>query len=217
MLCGMLIGTGMAQEKADPTPKQALVPGGFRMFLVADGRYDVKDDKNRVGRLHDAVTEYGLSTTIGVFVRGIPKEMDDPAVSVLKKQQELATKYRAKRLACFAVFLALTKDFADDDNRDARITEIGNLAKGADVPLVSVGLAEATIVGEGDALTVPKQVAAWGIGADDSITIILYHRLKIIKRWKFAADKPPTDAEFQDLAAEVDKILGKMRDSDEKK
>ena len=59
------------------------MPGAFRMYLVADGRYDVKDDKNRVGKLHDAVTEYGLSTTIGVFVRGVPKDMDDPAVAVL--------------------------------------------------------------------------------------------------------------------------------------
>ena len=217
MLCGILIGTGLAQDKADPASKQAAVPGGFRMYLVADGRYDVKDDKNRVGKLHDAVTEYGLNTTIGVFIRGVPKEMDDPAIAVLKKQQDLAMKYRAKRLAAFAVFLALTKDYADDDSRDTRITEIGNLAKGANVPLVSIGLAEATIVDKDDVVKASKQVTDWSIGNDDSITIVLYHRLKIIKRWKFAADKPPNDKEFQELADDVDKILGKMRDGNPKK
>jgi hypothetical protein len=176
----------------------------------------VKDDKNRVGKLHDPVTEYGLSTCIAVFIRGVPKDAEDPALAVLKKQQELAAKYRAKRLAVFAVFLALTKNFIDDDSRDARITEISNLAKGADIPLVSVGLAEATIVGDDDVVKPSKAVTDWGIGNDDAITIVFYHRFKIIKRWKFAADAPPTDKDFQELANDVDKILGKMRD-DEKK
>jgi len=195
----------VAQEKKEPAA--IAVPRGFRMYLVSDGRFDLKNENNRVGKLHDPVTAYGLYTTIGVFVRGVPTKADDPAIEVLKKEQELAAKWRDYRLGAFMAFLTLTKDFNADDDRDTRITEISNLAKGANAPLVSVGMAEATLEGGG----VPPQVEAWKLGEEDVITIVLYHRFKEVKRWSFKMDAPPTAADLDALAKEVNGVLGRKK------
>lgn len=218
VLCGLLLalaGWATAQDKTEPEAREA-IPRGFRMYLVTDGRFDddakkKKDPKKepdiriRVGKLHDPVTEMGLSTVVGVFVKAIPKNEEDPALKLLKFEQELAEKFRTQRLGAFMAFLALSKDFAEDDARYALIAEIKKLADAAMVPLVQTGLAEATLA-DG---TVPPQVKAWGINADDSITIVLYHRFKLIKRWSFKMDTPPTDKELQELSSQIDAIIGK--------
>ncbi len=76
------------------------------------------------------------------------------------------------------------------------------------MPLVSVGLAEATL--EGD--VVAPQVEAWGIAPDDAITIVLYHRFKIVKRWRFKADALPTDKDLQEVADEVKALMSRTKD-----
>jgi hypothetical protein len=194
------------------------IPQGFRMFLVADGRFDAKDDRNRVGKLHDPVAAYGLGTVIAVFARTIPdaEKADDPTIAVMKMQQNLVTRYRVNRFGAFTAFLALKKDFSEDDERDKLIGDIGRLAKAAEVPLVSVGLAEATTAketkeGEEAATQVAPQVAAWGIAPDDGITIVLYHRFKFVKRWKFPADKPPTEADLKEISATVDAFMSRPK------
>lgn len=220
-----LVAVAFGQEKTEPTERPA-IPRGFRMYLVSDGRYGPpelstavleegrkapKDERNRVGKLHDPVTEIGLYTTIGVFVRGIPKE-DSPVIAVVKKQQELAEKYLTRRLGAFLAILALTKDFPADDARDLYIPEIAALAKGLNTPRVQIGLAEATLEGG----VVPPQVEAWQIGADDQITIVLYHRFKFYKRWTFKANMQPTDKELKELEDEVAAIMTKVREEPKK-
>jgi hypothetical protein len=210
-LCGLTLGglllsmagTGAADDKLPEELTRPWIPKSFRMYLVADGRYELKDERNRVGRLHDPVTDYGLYTVIGAFVRDVPTEKD-AAVAVLRKQQELVAKYQLRRVGAFMAFLALKKDYAQDDERDKLTLQINTLAKAAQAPLVSVGLAEATL---GDA--VPPQVTAWGIGEDDAITIVLYHRFRLVKRWSFKADAPPTEKDLQELADAVAKLVGK--------
>jgi hypothetical protein len=210
-LCGLMLGglllsmsgAGTAQDKLPEELMRPWIPGSFRMYLVADGRYELKDERNRVGKLHDPVTDYGLYTVIGAFVRGVPTEKD-AAVAVLRKEQELVAKYQLRRLGAFMAFLALKKDYAEDDDRDKLTLQINTLVKAAEVPLVSVGLAEATL---GDA--VPPQVTAWGIGEDDAITIVLYHRFRMVKRWSFKAGAPPTEKDLQELADAVAKLMGK--------
>jgi hypothetical protein len=221
LACAVLIvaALGSAQEKTEPKAPSNDVPRGFRMYLVSDGRFDeeakdpakkaplkkAKDIRNRVGNLHDPVTEFGLNTVIGVFARTIPKKEEGPAFVVLKSQQALARKYRSQRLGAFMAFLALTKDFAEDDARYDRMKEIEEGTKPAQATLVEIGLAEATLAD----MTTPPQVKDWGIGPDDNIVIVLYHRFHIVKRWTFKADAPPTEKDLQDLAAAVAAIMGK--------
>ncbi len=210
MLSGLLLsvaGVGTAQDKLPEELAKPSIPRSFRMYLVADGRYELKDERNRVGRLHDPVTDYGLYTVIGAFVRGVPTEKNG-AFAVLQKQQELVAKYRQRRLGAFMAILALKKDYAEDDDRDKLTTQINGLVKGADAPLVSVGLAEATLKDD----AVPPQVAAWKIGEDDAITIVLYHRFQLVKRWSFKAGSPPTEKDLQELADAVENIVGKKKE-----
>jgi len=220
LFAGLVFGSAMAMQ--EPTERDA-VPRGFRMYLISDGRIaeDAKKKANpdkkapskdesihyRVGKLHDPVTEHGLATVLGVFVRSIPTEEADPILKVLKFQQDLAKKYRPERLGAFMAFLSLEKDFADDDTRYARMDEIKKLSDAAIIPYVQTGLAEGKLA-DG---SVPPQVAAWQVGAEDAITFVLFHRFKIIKRWSFKSDAPPTDADLEAIAAEVSKVVGKVR------
>lgn len=226
LLAGLLTSFAAGQEKQDPAPKEQSVPGGFRMLLLADGRFSeektaagvYKDERNRLGKLHDPVTEYGLNSAIAVFVRGLPKDETSPAVALMKLQQQLVERHRAKRLAGFVAFLGMPRDLTADatDNLLAQqIDAVQKIAKGANVPLVSIGLAEATVpAGENAKEGAEKptaQVAAWGIGPEDAITVVVYHRLKIVKRWKFTADKPPTADDLKDIAAVVDAVMGRKK------
>ncbi len=115
MLAGLLLSlTAIAQDKTEPESQPA-VPRGFRMYLVADGRFNLKDEKYRIGKLHDPVTEYGLKMVLGVFVRGVPAKDeakgDDPAVVVMRKQQELATRWRIRAPLRFHNFLGVEERF----------------------------------------------------------------------------------------------------------
>jgi hypothetical protein len=228
-LCGAILAGllatvgGAAQDKEDAGPKVEPIPRGFRMFLVADGRFDVKDERNRTGKLHDPVAEYGLDTVVASFIRGVPKDASDPAFLVLKKQQELCEKYRAQKLEAFASLLALDKDFAADRDDDVREKVIGaarKLAQTVKTPQVEIGVAEGVLTegaGKDEVKKAPPQLTAWGIDADDAITIIVYHRFKVVKRWKFAADKPPTDADLKEVEAAVHSVLGRKRIDDDGK
>lgn len=241
-LCGAVLagvlGGAVAADDPAPEPKRDAVPRGFRMFLVVDGRFNdekgsdgvFRDERNRVGKLHDPVTEFGLGTVVAAFVRGAPGEMNSPvAVAIIAKQQALSVKYESRRLRAFTAFLALTKDYNADDDRDrvkAQIEQIAKVkAKEGEkekerpvAPLVSVGFAEAILtpppVAKGEAPQVPPQVAAWGIAPEDAYTIIVYHRFKIHKRRKFTAAKPPTDADLKDVEEVVDEIMGKKKKKD---
>ena len=67
-------------------------------------RYEITDEAaNRVGKLHDPVTEHGLFPVIGVFARKIPTTKDDPVVKVIEKVEELTKKYQKqprRRIRC---------------------------------------------------------------------------------------------------------------------
>ena len=154
---------------------------------------------------------------MGAFVRAVPKDekspaiptdASDPAITILKLEQTLAQKYRVRRVGAFMAFLSLTKDFAEDDARYARMKEIDVLAKATMAPLVEIGLAEATLA-DGK---IPAQVTEWGIGADDSIVFVIYHRFKIVKRWSFKADAPIPEQELQQISDTLDAVVGKKKE-----
>ena len=205
MVIGCLAAIGAsAQEKVDPQPKSGTVPRGFRMYLVTDARYEKTEERNRVGKLHDPVTEHGLFPVIAVFARTIPTNKEDPVVKVFEKQEEVAKKYETKRLGAFIAFLGLKKSFEDDDDRYKRMTEIGNICK--NLKFVQAGLAEEQ----------SAQNTAWLLDAKNEdmtwknqITVIIYNRFKIVHRWDFPTDKPPTDADLATIGAAVDGLMGR--------
>lgn len=227
-LIGVVVAFGSsAQEKAEPKAKDTSIARGYRMYLVADARFGEpelatalidpkrptpKDERNRVGKVHDPVTEYGLFSVLGVWSRTIPTTKDDPVVKLIEHVETLAKRYETKRLGAFVAFLGLKKGIEDDDDRDKRMAEIGNVAK--NLKLMQAGLAEEQ----------SAQNAAWQLDAKNEdgtfknqITVVLYHRFKVIARWDFPTGSPPTDADLEKITTAVEGLLGRKAATEPKK
>jgi hypothetical protein len=209
---------GVAQEKSAPAGKHDQVTQGFRAIVISEPRFDIKDGRNPIpgkdkpGRGPvDLVTDNGLNPVIAVFAREIPADASHPLAAVIKKLDELAEtkEYKARRLATYLVFLALKDEFRKDPTLDARVKEVAQFAAGVMPKKTTIALAEATETPDGAAMpSVPAQVDAMGITAEDDIVIVFYYKLNVIKRWKFKATMPPGEADLKDLEAEVVKLLG---------
>ena len=202
LLSGLLVGLFGLPSNAQPPGDADKVPGGFRSFIVRDERYPLKDEKNRTGKLHCLVCENGLSPVVALFSRRIPKDANDPLVAVLKLQDELAKKYAQQKLGTFAIFLGLTQVFEDDPTRETKIAEVANFGRQVNLKNVPLGLAEATVL-TGDKAGPPKQVQDYGIAETDDITVIFFDRLKVVQRWKFSADKGPSEDDIKAIEAKV--------------
>ena len=211
---------GHAQE-----PKREDVAQGFRAYIVDEPRYTPPDERgrltdprNRVGKMQDLVTDHGLDPVIAVFARTVPNDADHPLISVIAKQDELVDQFVTRRLGAYMVFLALKDEYRKDESRDDRVRDVKLFVAGAKdkrtpAPArTTVGLAEATETPDGtNQAAVPAQVTAMGIGPDDDVVIVLYHRFAVVKRWTFKADAPPTAETLADLSAEVEKLLGPVK------
>ena len=210
-----LVLTAPAQEKAEE------IASGFRAHITEEPRFPPDDVRNRQGRTQDLVTEYGLSPVIAVFSKTIPADANHPLVAVLHAQDELAEKYKLRqpdatadrfktsRLGSFLVFLSLENEYRKDETRDARKREIAQFVAAAKPTRTTIGLAEKTETPDGTQALVPKQVQDMGVGAEDEIVIVFYNRLTVVKRWKFKAGTPPTDADLAAVVDEVTKIFKK--------
>ncbi len=212
---------GHAQEKKDTEPavvKREEVPQGFRAYIADEPRFPPSEQRNRTGKMQDLVCDHGLEPVIAVFSRAIPAAADSPLISIVAKQDELADRYVTRRLGAYVVFLALKDEYRKDETRDDRLREIKQFVDGAKekrtaAPMRStIALAEATETPDGtNQAAVPAQVTGMGIGPDDDVVIVLYHRFIVAKRWAFKADAPPTAETLTELTAEVEKLLGPVK------
>ena len=125
-LCGL---AAPAQEPKVEFPPD-VVPSTFRMFMVTDKRFeplkdaegkflkgpdgkDVQNPKNRAGKIHCLVCEYGLNPTVAVFVRADAKTLGGPEAGVgklVKQIDALVPKHRSDKLGAFVAFLRLDFD-----------------------------------------------------------------------------------------------------------
>jgi hypothetical protein len=219
-----------------------VLPSTFRMFLVTDKRFeplkdadgkllkgpdgkDLPSPKNREGKIHCLVCEYGLNPVVAIFVRA-DAAMVGPADGVgklIKGVDALIPKYRADKLASFVAFLRLqggtktvvvkTKnaagveveekveqdlEYPDDEKRAVYVNEITKVANGLNAPNVPMGLAAET----------SKAVTAWKIGAKDEVTVIVYYRMRIIGQpWRFQQIKDLTDEKVAEILKVTEKAI----------
>jgi hypothetical protein len=213
-VAGLAIAFGSAaQEKKEPDPAPASgeqVTAGFRAYVVAEPRFPKEDIRHRVGKMQDLVTDHALEPTIAIFSRTIPADANHPLAALVKKVDELQENkaYKARRLGSFLVFLSLRDEFRKDETRDARLMEIERFVSGLMPKHTTVGLAEATETPDGtNTPLVPAQVQAMGVAPEDDIVVVFYNRFHVLNRWKFAGDKPPTDADLKAIEAAVAKAL----------
>ena len=210
-VAGLAIAFGSAaQEKKDAPAGGEEVASGFRAYVVAEPRFPKEDVRHRVGKMQDLVTDHALEPTLAIFSRTIPADVVHPLAFVVKKVDELQENraYKARRLGSFLVFLGLKDEFRRDETRDARIKEIEQFVSGLMPKHTTVGLAEATVAGEGDAPLVPAQVQAMGIAPEDDIVVVFYNKFHVLNRWKFSGEKPPADADLKAIEDAVAKALG---------
>src|SRR5262245_44046755 len=122
-LAGLIALSCLAARAQEPKaePKAALppdvLPTTSRMFMVTDNRFEalkdadgkplvgadgkpVQNPKNRTGKIHCLVCEYGLNPTVAIFVRAEAERLGaDSGVGKLTKQiNALIPKHRADKL-----------------------------------------------------------------------------------------------------------------------
>jgi len=169
-----------AQEPAPkPLPDEKKeVASTFRAQVIVDQRTDVKNPRNRTNKLHCFVCENDLNPTVIVFARTIPTEKDSTAGKVIIALNQVAQEDKAiaDNFGAYAIFLALDKEFQEDDNRDVGGNAVKAFSAAVKAPAVPMAIAAKQ----------SKMTESWNIDESD-ITVVFYHRLKEVERWKFEA------------------------------
>jgi hypothetical protein len=87
-------------------------------------------------------------------------------------------------------------EYPDDEKRDAHAADVRSLAGAVKAPTVPFGLAPVKSV----------FTDAWGIGPDDDVTVVIYFRYRVAKRWVFKAPGP-TDEQVREISAGVEEMI----------
>ena len=226
-----------------------VVPATFRAQLVVDNRFppkpkekakdgekekdegkakdEVKDEdrdpRDRTGKIHCLVCEYGLAPTIAIFVRADLASDEDkakaqPLGKMLKDIGATVPLHRSDKLGAFVMFLKLeggdklvavkapdgseekveaAKEYPDDEKRDVYAEQIRAFyatVKAADVPF---GLAPTT----------SPSIRAFGVRDATPVTVIIYNRLRMVQRWELKLDEI-NDAKTAEIIAATEKMMG---------
>lgn len=206
--CGALVLFGAPSVVAQqPEPKAApktepTVPSTVRSFIVADKRTDIKDPLNRTNKLHCLVCENNLNPVVAVFARTVPAPgADEPLTKLTTELKKLLAdeKNKAQNFGSFIVFVALDKEFQADDKRDIVAANVKTWGEAVGSGPIVLGLTGQT----GEA------VKSWNLNKEDDITVVLYHRMKLVQvPWKFEAGKM-ADADIKAIIAATQAELGK--------
>jgi hypothetical protein len=211
-----------------------VVPATFRSQLVADNRFkapvknldgsESPDPRNRTGNIHCLVCEYGLSPVVAVFVRADLKGADATGGlgKLVKGTDALIPKYRSDKMAAFVTYLKLDggsklvtvkapdgsdekvdapKEYPDDEKRDVYAKEVKDFAAAVTADNVPFGLAPTT----------SPSITAFGIAEDTPVTIIIYNRLRMVRRWELKMDEITDEKIGEILAATEEMIAGKKK------
>lgn len=213
-VCGTLSGLvllalspdGRTQPDAPPVSAE-MIPGTLRAFIVHDGRFPPqsidgkiqRDPRDRSGKVHCYVCEYGLSPVFILFLRADPKQVtaDTTMGKLIRDLDAIMPKYRADKLNGLILFLrteggekavkltdeggteiAVTadKEYPDDENRDRYVQEIKDWIQAMKIANIPVGLAPLT----------SKSLTAWGVQDKDAAAIVVYRRSKrLAPSWHF--------------------------------
>ncbi|VTS05633.1 hypothetical protein [Tuwongella immobilis] len=198
-----------APAPATPAPAN-IIPSGFRGFVVIDNRYLGKDDpvtnRNRKGKLHCPVCEFGLNPSVLVIARKLPTGADDPVTNLLIQLDRLGVQFKSSRFGVASIFLTLDKNIEDDDYRDLKIAEAEKSLTDAKLQASQVLISESTIEAQGAPQVAPS-VKAFQIDDADGVTVIFYNRLKVINRWTFANSTEVTSEKVQTITDAVKTLL----------
>jgi hypothetical protein len=162
----------------------------------------------RAQHFHDFVTDYGLNPTVAVIALQPPTSPQDPLAVLLQKLNGMVVANKDAKLGAYAIFLNLDNPFYQDKDREKKVAEIESLSNKQQLSLTNVSLG----------LSYPdeKSVKAYGIITRDDpvnmikkheITVLVYHKQKVLKRFVFTEDKKLDDAAIRDVFAAAEKML----------
>jgi hypothetical protein len=209
-----------------------VVPSTFRMQLIVDNRFKqlVKgtdgteglDPRNRTGKMHCLVCEYGLSPVVAIFVRSDLKnaKATDGLAKLIKGTDALIPKYRSDKLAAFTAYLKLeggtkvvtvkgpdgnedkvtaAKEYPDDEKRDLYAKDLKDYATAVSADNVPIGLAPTT----------SPSVTAFGVDEGTQVTVIIYNRVRMAQRWELKLEDLTDEKIGEILNATEEMITGK--------
>jgi hypothetical protein len=206
-LCGFtlfaltLSAVGLAQESKSLAVGNT-IPSSFRGFVAVDQRFDKGSPRNRQDRMHCLVVDNALNPVIAVFSRSPAMNVDNqqavpnPEIKKLApKLNEMVNKpaLKALRLNSFVAFLSLGKEYPEDAKRDELTKQTKDLSAQLGTGSVPFVLAQSK----------SKETAEWGIDEKETLKIIFYREMKVLKTWSFSADKPLADADVAKIEEEV--------------
>ena len=206
-----------------------VVPATFRAHLVTDNRFkapvknadgtESPDPRNRTGKMHCLVCEYGLSPVVAIFVRADLKGVDASGGlgKLIKSTDGLIPKYRADKMTAFAQFLKLdggtkavtikgadggdekveaAQEYPDDEKRADKLKEVLGFATAVMADNVPFGLAPVS----------SPSIAAFGIPETAPVTVIIYNRLRMVQRWELKLDEI-TDEKISEILAATETMI----------
>lgn len=214
ILCfGLAAAPIWAQESPVPA---GTVPGTFRSFIASDQRYPKESVRNRQAKMHCLVCEAGLNPVIAVFTRTDPAMLtaETPLGKLIKALGRSAAdkdlggfvaRHRAANAAAFVLFLTLDKPYPLDDRgeavkglvRDEQAQALRTAAEQLQAPGVPLALAA----------TASPEAEAWKLDPAQEITVVVYNRMRIVKRWEFNADHPLNDAAIAEILQTGDQSI----------
>jgi hypothetical protein len=194
-----LVVTSQAADEIKSGPQAGqLLPGPVQSFNVTGTRAD---------KFHCLVVHYGLSPAVLIFARE-PPAGDNAFATLVKKLDALAKKYHDHRLGVSVIFIAEPKEGEDGKVR-AQVSDLGKKLKTfakeneMDNLVFSVISTKDTLKEFGPAQEGLKRYA---ISPDADLTVVLYHRHKVVHNHAFAKDKL-SDKDVETILNQTEKLV----------
>ena len=217
---------GTAQETPPPVSESA-VPGTFRSFIAVDKRFPEDNVRNRQAKMHCLVCEAGLNPVVAVFTRADPATVTpesplgkliqalgrarveaDMIGAAARDPGGFVAKHRAANAAAFVIFLGLEKPYPEDTRgeavkglvRDQVVESLRATAETLNAPHVPFGLAASE----------SPDTEVWKLVPGQDTTVVVFHRMKVVKRWDFSPDTPLDDQAITQIIQTAEKAaMGK--------
>lgn len=184
----------MGQQPSASTAQEGqLLPAPFPAYAVIGPRA-----KN----VHCLFVSRDLNPTVAVIALKQPTKPTEPLSQLLQKLEAKTAENPGSHFGSFAIFLTLDKPIVEDPTGGAAVAAAESLAKDLKLKECVIGVEHLD----------KGPLAAFGIDKEKhEITILVYNRHLVAKRYTFTKDKPLADANVAEILAEADKILPKKK------
>jgi hypothetical protein len=185
-----LLPAGADEVKSGP-PAGKDLPGPLQSFNVTG---------DKAGKFHCLICRYGLSPSVLILARGGPPD-EGPFASLLKKLDAASQKYADYRLGSAAIFISEARD-AELDNLCKQLKELAEKMELKQLVLAVISTAPE----QKDFAPAQAALKEYTLSPDADLTVLLFHRHKVVANYAFARDKL-TDKDVDAIVAQAIKMV----------